>query len=373
MNTSLQNIPRVAIFCSSLKNPFIEAWLKTWEASGVKVAVLANVHPSDSSDTPDYLHERTVYFDAADLGSVSQWKAELESKLEGSPNAIFYWWGLAALFETAPVKAWPSAKVLLCVDTYPNASRLLTELRECVRSAFPIAMVDAFVVASEEMAALLARRFPWVRGKEMRTVVSPFPLSAHCSAVRDSARDASARPRLCFTGRSDYLHSGSLKMGKDDLGVFFDGLIQAELDVFVQAPRDNDHRRLLAGLGYSFYGDVPRSHIMNGGFADMISQFDGHLVCYEVANSTISRRVSTSLSTRFATGICSSTPLIVPPEATFAKDFFSRHPIGFASKDPGVVRRTLGERGAQMREYWKTNHQAWAGESNASGLRQLLE
>ncbi|MGM7777338.1 hypothetical protein ACSVHC_15145 [Arthrobacter sp. KNU-44] len=373
MITSFKSIPRIAIFCSSLKNPFIEAWLKTWEASGAKVAVLANVHPSDSSDTPDYLHERTVYFDATDPGSMSQWKAELESKVGGQPSAIFYWWGLASLFEKAPAKAWPNAKVSLCVDTYPNASRLLTELREFARSAFPIAMVDSFVVASEEMADLLKRRFPWIRGKEMCTVVSPFPLSAHSSAVRDSARGTHARPRLCFTGRSDYLHSGSLKMGKDDLGVFFDSLIQAEMDVFVQAPRDNEHRRLLAGLGYSFYSDVPRSHIMNGGFADMISGFDGHLVYYEVTNSTISRRVSTSLSTRFATAICSSTPLIVPPEATFAVDFLSRNPIGFASRDPHVVRRTLGERGRQMREYWMNNHQGWTGESNASGLRQLLE
>lgn len=371
MAAPLRSVPRVAIFCSSLKNPFIEAWVKTWEAAGAVVAVLANVSASESSDTPGYLRERVVHFDAADSGSRWQWTTQLEAILGGPPTALFYWWGLAALNEKAPIKAWPSAKVVLCVDTYPNASRFLTELREVALSALSIGMVDAFVVASEEMADLLVRRFPWIRGKVMHSVVSPFPLASHTS-VREPNRNQSEKLRLCFTGRSDYLHSGSLKMGKDDLGLFLDNFINEGIDIFVQTPTDIDHRRRLTNLGYSFYRDVPRDEILNGGFADMISQFDGHLVYYEMANPTIARRVSTSLSTRFATGVCSSAPIIVPPEATFAVNFLSKNPIGFASRDPDFISGRLSERGAEMREYWAGSHRTWAGESNAEGLRQLL-
>lgn len=371
-DSRFHDVPRMAIFCSSLKNPFIEAWVKTWEAAGAVVAVLANVSASESLDTPDYLRERVVHFDAADSGSTRQWKMQLEAILGGSPTALFYWWGLASLAEKAPIKAWPSAKIVLCVDTYPNASRMLTELREVALSALSIGIVDAFVVASEEMAELLTRRFPWIRGKVMRSVVSPFPLASHASAGASNKKH-SEKLRLCFTGRSDYLHSGSIKMAKDDLGLLLDKFISAGIDVFVQAPSDDDHRRRLTSLGYSFYRDVPRNDLLNGKFADMISQFDGHLVYYEIANSTIARRVSTGLSTRFATGVCSSTPMIVPPDATFAVNFLSKNPIGFASSDPYAVSRTLMERGDEMRAHWAANHRTWAGESNAEGLRQLLE
>lgn len=371
-NKTNRDVPRVVIFCTSLKNPFIEAWFKTWEASGAEVAVLAQVDPSDSPDTPAYVHQRTVYFGPSDSLSSASWKSELESLLGGPPTALFYWWGLGALSLDAPVRAWPQARVLLCVDTFPNASRLLTEIREVARSVLAVRRVDSFVVTSEEMAILLRRRFPWIRDKTMRVVTSPFPLSSHASKQR-SVRTNSGKLRLCFTGRSDFLHSGNQKMGKDDLGEFLVGLIKSEMEVFVQEPRDVSQLHRLKERGYSFYPDVPRSELLEGGFAEMISHFDGHIVYYEIANSTLSRRVSTSLSTRFATGICAPTPIIVPPEAIFASEFLSTHPIGFASRDPDFIRSILQERSGSMREYWHENHRLWAGESNSMKLRTLVE
>lgn len=367
-----KTIPRIAIFCTSLKNPFIEAWFRTWEASGAEVAVLAQVDQSDSPDTPVYIHERTVYYSALDSLSAPLWKSELESLLGGPPTALFYWWGLGSLSIESPVKTWPDAKVLLCVDTYPNASRLLTEIREVAQSVLAVTKVDAFIVASENMADLLRRRFPWIRDKAMHVVTSPFPLSAHASG-QSVERTNSSKLRLCFTGRSDFLHSGHQKMGKDDLGQFLVGIIKSGMDIFVQEPRDVNQLKELKERGYSFYPDIPRNELSDGGFAEMISDFDGHLVYYEVANSTISRRVSTSLSTRFATGICAPTPIIVPPEATFATKFLSDHPIGFASRDANLIKSILQDRGDSMRQYWGANHHLWAGESNAMHLRRLVE
>lgn len=367
-----QNAPRIVLFCTSLKNPFVEAWVRTWEASGARVAVLAQVDPLDSPDTPPQLHERTVYFDGADKKVPTAWKAKLETLLGGPPTAIFYWWGLGSLALRTPVEAWPAAKVLLCVDTYPNASRLLTEIREALQSLLPVNRVDAFVVASDEMASMILKRFPWVRGTPMHVVTSPFPLSSHLSQPILVA-ERSEKLRLCFTGRSDFLHRGSLRMAKDDLGEFFVELLESDMDVFVQEPSDLAQKSELMSRGYSFYPAVARANIMNGGFAEMISTFDGHLVHYEVANATISRRVSTSLSTRFATAVCSPTPIIVPPEATFAKKFLSVHPIGFASRDADSISDVLSDQADAMRQYWRDNHHAWAGESNSMNLRRLVE
>lgn len=373
MTSKIQpDVARVAIFCTSLKNPFIEAWFKTWEASGAEVAVLAQVDPSDSSDTPDYVDARTVYYDAADSLSSVQWKSDLESLLGGPPTVLFYWWGLSSLLIDAPVRAWPHAKVLLCVDTYPNASRLLTEIREVAQSALAVRRVDAFVVASDEMADLLRRRFPWVRDKPMQVVTSPFPLSTHASSPRFLVANF-GKLRLCFTGRSDFLHSGNKKMGKDDLGDFLVELIADGMDVFVQQPHCENQQNELRSRGYSFYPDIPRSGLLGGDFAEMISEFDGHIVYYDVANSTLSRRVSTSLSTRFATGICAPTPIIVPPQSIFANRFLAIHPIGFASSDVSAIRSILQQRAGSMRQYWEDNHHLWAGESNSLNLRQLVE
>lgn len=363
---------RLLIFCDSLQNPFVEAWFATWLATQSQVAILADTAESETSDFPREIQSRVVYTRDRD-GSLSPgWRMRVQKILGGQPHALFYWWGLGLLSNRTAVKAWPSARVISCVDTLPNASRRITEVREIARAIPSIRDVDAFVVSSQRMADLVAKEFPSARRKPMEIVVSPFPLRAHGRDFDHSSSEVhSPGKRLCFTGRSDYLFAAQRKMGKDDLGSWFQQLLRAGFRIHVQEPTNTDQRRVLAQEGFDFYPRVERAGLLNGEFADLISAFDGHLVYYQVANATIARRVSTSLSTRFATGVCSSTPMITPPEAAFAIDFFGQHRVGFASRSEREIAERLTSEGGQMRSTWRMDHSSWSGESNAQRLASL--
>jgi hypothetical protein len=363
---------RLLIFCDSLQNPFVEAWVITWLATHSQVVVLADIAKSETADFPQEFENRVVYTRKQDGTIWNGWRERAEEVLGGQPQALFYWWGLALLSNRTAIRAWPSARVISCVDTLPNASRWITEVREIGRAFSRIRDVDAFVVTSQRMADLIRAEFPSARRKPMEIVLSPFPLRAHSGGVGRSSvpRDDEAQ-RLCFTGRSDYLFAGQRKMGKDDLGSWFRQLLHAGFEIHVQEPNEREQRRVLGREGLNFYPRIKRSGLLNGEFADLIAAFDGHLVYYQVGNSTIARRVATSLSTRFATGVCSSTPMITPPEAIFAIDFFEQHRIGFASRSGEEIAERLLVDGGRMRSTWREDHLSWSGESNAQRLSLL--
>ncbi len=360
---------RVVLLVSSVKNPFVEAWLSTLEAASDSVVVLVDSPHGNLFDFPPHLHDRVVTVTPKTRGG-PEWRVACESLLGGTPTAVFHWWGLQSLLGDLAKSAWPEARTVVCIDTFPNASRPVTEAREWVRSLGPVRRIEALVTTSPEMGVALVRRFSALRGVPEFPVLSPFPQRAHASQRVDPA--PAARPRLCFTGRSDYLFSGARNMAKDDLGMWLTALVDAGADVFVQRPESDTIRRRLVDAGLDFYPEVPRGGLMNGDFATLLQSFDGQLVYYEVNNPTIRRRVEVGLSTRFATGLCSPSPMIVPPEARFARHFLAEYPVGFAARDPDEIVGRLREGTRALRDTWWDAHHAWAGEAFVPSVRAAL-
>lgn len=354
----------VVIHVNTLANPFVEAWIDAFDVNDIPCVVLANVPTTDVKLLPIGYQSRVVR-------ETDQWKRRVEDALGSSPAAVFEWWGLGSLDRSAAHSAWPAARRVLCVDTYPNASRPSSEFREWALALRGIRSVSDFVVTSPQMATMLKTRFrPLLGGARFHTIPTPFARRSHTSILPP---ERAGKPSLIFTGRSDFLARALKRMAKDDASHTLDAFIAAGARVAVQRPRSPGDERRLEDRGYEFYPFAPRDAIGNGQYADMISSYDAHLVLYNVNNSTIARRVSTGLSTRFATGLCASAPMIVPREATFAIDFAVRR--GFALGLASSVSGTLADLEANqqsMRQAWTSSHHEWTAEAQAATIRSSV-
>lgn len=356
----------VVLVVTSLRNPFLEAWVAALRLRSSSVAVLLlNTEPT--GDTPQSILRILV---AAPGKSLTQIREQIEVILGGTPGNIFYWWGLHSARDPRPAIIWPAAKRSLCVDTYPNASRLLTELRELLRASRWLASIDCVVVTSREMADMLQHRLPSTRQKQIEIITSPFPISAHGTGDAEATDDP--RKRLIFTGRSDFLYSGSAKMAKDDPSTFFESLISKSLRVFVQHPGDSAQARLLLDRGFDLYPHHNRASLLDGAFSQFLATFDANLIYYATPNGTLRRRVKNSLSTRFATGLCAPTPMIVPKPAEFAASLFADYPIGIAASDAATILDFLTSRTDGARRTWAANHIHWSAEGQAETLGRIL-
>jgi hypothetical protein len=145
------------------------------------------------------------------------------------------------------------------------------------------------------------------------------------------------------------------------------------VQVSVQRPASFELQDLLAQKGFHFYPQMDRKSVLDGQFADMISQFDAHFVGYNISNATIGRRVSMGLSTRYAVGLCSSAPMIIQKEATFAAQKVVEAGIGEVLDDTlGDVLSRLAEKKDNYRTSWNEHHQQWAAESHVVELKRIL-
>jgi hypothetical protein len=353
----------VVIHLNTLANPFAEAWLDAFDAAGVPALLLADVDPSEIALLPVQYRQRVVLMDAR-----GRWSSDVENRLDGAPAAVFEWWGFGALSRRAPKERWPNARRVLCVDTYPNASRLVSEVREATRALPHLSGVDAFVVTSEEMRDSIRHRFPpLVSRASFHIVASPFAKKSH---AQTSHHLLAPQPRLIFTGRSDHIGVASRNMAKDDVSTLLGGFLAAGARVFVQEPRSEAHRETLLRDGYDFYPHVERAGITSGTYAEMLSSFDGHIVAYAVTNNTLRRRVRSGLSTRYATALCSPSPMIVTADSTFAARFVADREIGVVhDRDPERTIESLSRVQAHAREAWWAGHDAWTAEAQTDQLR----
>ncbi|MDR7112928.1 hypothetical protein J2X03_002825 [Microbacterium trichothecenolyticum] len=355
----------VVMVVTSLNNVFVDAWLETLEAAVGRVAILW-VDSSDSARAvPDSLSHVVTRVSPSSDGSEA--KRRVEKLLDGPPSAIFHWWGLQSVSERSAIQMWAGTPEYLCVDTFPNASRPLTELRERFSHMRRLSRLQGIVTASPEMSSSVREAIPALRSTPAIDVLSPFPLRSHASA--ESVHDFQRR-RVCFTGRSDFLYRATAKMGKDDLGVLITELVATGFEVDVQEPRDAAIRKRLLSLGVGFYPRVSRAALMDGTFASLIASYEANLCAYNVVNGTIARRVSAGLSTRFASALGAPSLVVVNDEATFARNLFNLHPIGTHFAD--YLRGNSDDSIKQGREYWQANHETWTGESEARRLARFL-
>lgn len=360
-------VQRVLILCTSARNPFLEAWVACIRATGVSVAVLVDARRTREMKVPDVLVHDTVLLTHERSDA---WEREVVELLGGTPQVIFDWWGMAALAEPLVGRAWPAARHVLCVDTFPNASRWRAAARDVVQANVLLGRASGLVFASRAMEVAVARATAGrSRALPSAVVYSPFPLSSHRAPFAEPRGEGPLR--LCFTGRSDHLFSSDPRMSKDAVGTQLQRFIELGGEVHVQRPGRAADDRALLDRGFNFYPEVPRDEILTGGFAEAMGAFDGHLVIYAQPNRTATRRVQSSLSTRFATAVCASAPIVAPVASAFVEELFGRWRIGFRSDDAEETMDVLRAEGRSMRSNWAANHHQWAGEAFAEDLREL--
>ncbi len=291
---------------------------------------------------------------------------------EGEPDLVFAWWGteaLRALVEAG--EAHPSARRVLCVDTFPNASMWVTEVRERQRLRSFARDIDGLVYPSPEMRATHVGAVPWLESIPWVALPQPLPARAH-ARHREFLPDEltlppTDGPRLVLTGRADLLWTRDPRMRKDALGDALIGLEGAGFEVWTSG-----HFAAEKQSRFRTYPTFSTEEMLDGTFATYIAQFDGQLALYNVANGTLRRRVSAGLSTRFAFGLASPSPLIVPPESRFAAKFLREHPIGIVLDDPQRLRADVERRQSDIRAAWTASHHSWTAEGQSDLVQRFL-
>jgi hypothetical protein len=298
------------------------------------------------------------------------------AELDGPADIIFFWWGLSGFSRAKDLMLLcPHAQLVVCVDTFPNASWIASEIREIVYSLAHTREIAALVVVSDEMQRSIRHRIPSLRLKPTLVITQPLPAIAHArpDAVIDNGASASVQhPHLVFTGRSDLLRGTDHRMRKDGLIDMLRDYLRTGAEIDVQRPIDESEAEALQKEGFGFYPHFSGSEMLDGSFASYLGRYDGQIVTYRIHNGTVKRRVSGALSTRWAFGLASPAPLVVPLEADFAKSFFSHYEVGWAVPSPEVAVRYISTRGARARENWVEHHHRWTAEGLSSRLLDFL-
>jgi hypothetical protein len=362
---------KIVFFVNSLDNPFVDAWYDFLSLTGVKFVILAQVGSDNSEELPVRMRESVIR-----LTENMEWRKHVEDKLEGPPDVVIYWWGLLSVLRAEPRLAWPSSFVSVVVDTFPNASRKSTSYLESLMAINAIRFVDLFIVTSEEMKSDLQITFGRiVDSANFLIIKTPFTLKNHSNiSTIQSANELNKPLELIYLGRSDYLFSDELRMRKDDTSKLLMNFKDAGATISLRESGNAILDLKLEDRGFRIYKSFSRDSMTNGKFTSFLDNFSGQLPVYNLANSTIVRRVSNSLSTRFAQGVCSSTPIIIQHQAKFAKEFVDEHETGlYLNEDADQTLSELVRLGPNLRKNWKRNHKLWASETHVNVFRIALE
>lgn len=353
---------------SSVRNPFVEAWMRLIASTGAEAALVVASSDLRRHGLPQDVLERTFWLGGG-ARTAKPALALIEEQLGGPPDSVFIWWGFGELRRDAQLELWPKARRILCVDTYPNASVPATELREWFRAQRGVHRLAGLVVPSPEMARMLRRRFVMARHLPILPIPSPFLANTHAS-TQDPV--PGSRPRTVFIGRSDFLFSSDPRMAKDAVGPDLERMVRAGIAVDVRDPGEDDARDRVIDAGFGLYESHDRDVFGDSRFSDFLASYHGVVAGYRVANRTIHRRVSNGLSTRFSNALGAPAAILVPRGARFAENFFERRPIGF-TLDPGGDLELIGERilGHSRRTWWD-HHDSWAGEAVVDPLTAMI-
>ncbi len=330
---------------AALGNPLATNWILGLQGMGCQVAVLdSRMRDVAASDLTDWGLNGKVSLVRPARREVTALRRAVRQVLQDDPDIVFGWWGSPVL---QPLKAarhaFPLSKAVVCVDTLPNASNPLTEAREILRFHLASSWVDAYIFYSEKMRESFWSRIPRSRGRPYLSIVEPFPKQTFASV--SSARPVHSltrfddRPHVIFTGRGDHLWSTQLRSLKDALGPFLTALADQGIHVFLPHGSDTRGHRFL-----HHYPAFTNDELRWGAFSKYLSEFDLHLVIYNEHNSTIRRRVSCGLSTRYALALTAEAPIAVTNTSTFVDDHWCDGPLGFKFSSIKDLRDKLDDR-----------------------------
>jgi hypothetical protein len=363
---------------SYLANPTCTNWIQGLEVLNYSVAVL------DCKPVPASQDEIESWgFKGSKIPIFQMWKdfpTELSQKVEhvlsGKPDIIFVWEGAAILQHLWGVKkSFPEAKVIHCVNTYPNAITELTELRMHWRYREASLLTDAYIFYSEVMQALFSKNVPAARHKPYLAIVEPFFEKAYADSITDPAvprlNRVDEHPHVIFTGRgSELWRSFSFShRRRDALGPFFKQLANRNIHVYLPTQAE-----LKDIPNFHHYPNFSNDDLFEGRFAQYLSQFDAHLVMYNEYNGIMRRWTSACLSTRFASAMTSTTPLAVTKTSQFVKEYWQDTPFGFTFSGPEDLAQSLRDRQllASLRHNMKQVHHSYSFEAQSQRLSQFF-
>ncbi len=160
-----------------LANPTATNWIHGLKSLGYNVAVLNwRKFPATQSQLYQW------GFENKDIPIFNFWKRlpddvrqSVLSSLGGTPDILFCWEGTKILKPLQGVKqSFPSAKVVHCLNTFPNALNALAELRLNWRHRKANSLINGYIFYSEAQAKLFWQRFPSERKKNNLIMIEPF-------------------------------------------------------------------------------------------------------------------------------------------------------------------------------------------------------
>lgn len=359
---------KVVFFVDTLKNPFIDAWYDFLCLLHIDFVILAQVNSDELQLLPIRIQSQVVYM------TDHNWREQAEEKLNGIPDVIIYWWGLLSLLRLGPRKAWPKSSLSLVVDTFPNASMKFTLYLEVFKSFLFLNSVDLFIVTSEEMKFdMISTLGKIIKNKDFFILRTPFTLKSHSNKSVADAQSSEGNQSLVYLGRSDFLFSDNLRMRKDDTSRILVNFMEAGANIYLRESGNQYIDQILMENGFHVYKNHSRESMTNGSFSEFIDGFAGQIPIYNTHNSTIRRRVSNGLSTRFAQGVCSSTPMLLNKEAKFSKEFVEDYQIGlYIEGDISNLLFTFFQQNSRFRLNWYQKHHLWASEHYVDEFKHAL-
>jgi hypothetical protein len=363
-----------------LANPTCTNWIYGFKSLGYDVAVL---NWSKSSATQKQL--KKWGFSNNDIPIFHIWNKFSETmrqavlkSLDGTPNIIFSWEGASILKSLQKVyQSFPTAKIVHCVNSYPNAVTALTELRMNWRYRKANSLINGYVFYSETQQRLFSQKVPSARDKPYLVMVEPFFKRAFASdgIVYSSVprlERFDENPHIIFTGRGSKLwcKKYELRGRKDALGLFFSKLAERGIHIFLSPQADTK------GLpNLHLYPDFSNEDLFEGRFAQYISQFDAHLVMYNEYNDTMRRWVSSGLSTRFAYALTATAPIAVTKTSKFVEDLWQDTPFGFTFSNVEDLVESLYDKQklTLLRHNMEKVHRSYSFESQSERVAQFFE
>ncbi|MEM7557380.1 MAG: hypothetical protein AAF378_25495 [Cyanobacteria bacterium P01_A01_bin.84] len=316
-----------------LANPTCTNWIYGFKSLGYDVAVL---NWSNSPATQEQLNKwgfsnnDIPIFHFWDKFSETISQAVLNS-LDGTPDIIFSWEGALILEPLQKVSSYfPTAKVVHCVNTYPNAISNLSEVRMNSRYRKANSLISGYIFYSETQQNLFSQKIPSASNKPYIAMIEPFFDRAFSSKkIADANVPRLERfdknPHIIFTGRGNYLWSKPwTRFRRDALGLFLSKLAKRGIHIFLSSQADTK------GLpNLHKYPNFSNEDIFEGRFSQYISQFDAHLVMYNEYNNIMRRWTSSGLSTRFAYSLTATAPIAVTKTSKFVEELWKDTPFGF--------------------------------------------